>query len=51
MDPDTTNFVILHVNEDKKYKFLAMPSSGKLLWVQGMGVKKSLLSNTSGPAK
>ena len=37
MDPDRINGVILRIYVDKK--ILAMPSSSKLVWVQGMGVK------------
>ena len=35
------NWVILRIHVDEKIKFLAMPSSGELVKVQGMGVKKN----------
>ena len=41
MDPDMMNYVFLRFHLEKKiYKILAMPSSGELELVQGMGVKK-----------
>ena len=40
MDPDTKNCVILRTFVVKK-SFLAMPSSGEQVEVQGMGVKKN----------
>ena len=39
MDPDTTNCILLGIHVDKK-KFLAMTSIDKLVYVQGMAVKK-----------
>ena len=39
MDPDRTNNMLLGIHLDDKL-FLAMPSSGKLVKVQGIGVKK-----------
>ena len=41
MDPDMMNYVFLRFHLEKIYKILAMPSSGELELVQGMGVKKS----------
>ena len=38
MDPDTTNCMLLRIHVDKK--FLAMTSIDKLVYVQGMAVKK-----------
>ena len=41
MDLDMTNCILLHTHVDKKI-LLAIPTSGKLVYVQGMGVKKML---------
>ena len=41
MDPDMINSVILHIHVDTNRRFLAAPSSGKLVYVQGLGVKNS----------
>ena len=44
MDPDTTNCVILRIHVDTR-SFLAAPSSGKLVLVGSMGVKKLMDSD------
>ena len=43
MDPDMINCIFLHIHVEKK--FLATPSSGKLLKEQGMGLKKKKMKD------